>query len=158
MRPVFTKRNPEKNSAFRVWRNTNPYLHQSWHYHDELEIAYIEKGSGTRFIGDSVQPYEEGELILMGSNLPHEWKSDFQDGPAADHDNASLALYFLQDFPGNAFYELPKWTGSTDYYGYLCAVSGSSIPESSKGFIKSYAECCTCAALKKCWRYFRYWR
>lgn len=55
---------------------TLPYFNPLWHFHSEFQISYIIKGKGTRFIGDHVQPFEEGDLTLTGPNLPHLWRSD----------------------------------------------------------------------------------
>ena len=46
-----------------------------WHYHPEIELCYIHKGAGTRMVGDSVRAFSEGDLVLVGSNLPHTWIS-----------------------------------------------------------------------------------
>jgi len=42
-----------------------------WHFHPEYEIVFIKKGVGTREIGDHTSRYENGELILLGPNIPH---------------------------------------------------------------------------------------
>lgn len=47
-----------------------------WHYHPELEITCVKQGRGTRMVGDNVAPFEAGDFVLMGSNLPHTWISD----------------------------------------------------------------------------------
>ncbi len=47
-----------------------------WHYHPELELTYIHKGKGTRLVGDHVEAFEEGDLVFLGSNLPHTWASE----------------------------------------------------------------------------------
>lgn len=46
-----------------------------WHFHDEYEIIYVREGSGERFVADSMEPYTNGDLILIGSNVPHYMKS-----------------------------------------------------------------------------------
>ncbi len=46
------------------------------HFHDEYEIVYILKSTGTRFVGNSIQPYSDGDLVLLGSSLPHMYRSD----------------------------------------------------------------------------------
>jgi AraC-like DNA-binding protein len=47
-----------------------------WHYHPEYEILYFIDAKGTRFIGDSIENINNGEIILMGPNLPHTTQRD----------------------------------------------------------------------------------
>lgn len=47
-----------------------------WHFHSEYEIIYIQEGTGARFVGNSIDKYVAGDVILIGSNLPHYMKSD----------------------------------------------------------------------------------
>lgn len=44
-----------------------------WHYHQALELTYFSRGSGTRFVGDRIQGFKAGEIVLLGENLPHYW-------------------------------------------------------------------------------------
>ncbi len=53
-----------------------PCLDVPWHYHPETEIIYITKSTGSRFVGDHSEPFAEGDVGLIGANLPHVWKSD----------------------------------------------------------------------------------
>ena len=54
------------------------YLHFTypWHFHSEYEIIYIGESTGTRFVGNSIEKYSAGDILLIGSNLPHYMKSD----------------------------------------------------------------------------------
>ncbi len=68
---------PEDNHySFRVTNDIVQYFYNPFHYHESIEIVYTLKGSGTRFIGDHMEPFHEDDLVLVGENLPHCWKSD----------------------------------------------------------------------------------
>jgi hypothetical protein len=55
----------------------SPYYSQPvFHAHPELELVYIGEGYGTRIIGDTVEPFEAGDMVFIGSNVPHVWLSD----------------------------------------------------------------------------------
>jgi AraC-like DNA-binding protein len=49
-----------------------------WHYHPEFEIIYVKEARGTRFIGDSIESITEGEILLLGQNLPHTFQREKQ--------------------------------------------------------------------------------
>lgn len=57
------------------WNDIQSFTYP-WHFHSEYEIVYIVKSSGTRFVGDSVEKFKEGDIVLLGSNTPHFWQSD----------------------------------------------------------------------------------
>lgn len=44
-----------------------------WHYHPQTELTLVQKGRGTRFIADNIELFESGDLVLIGSNVPHYW-------------------------------------------------------------------------------------
>ncbi|HRN56711.1 MAG TPA: AraC family transcriptional regulator [Agriterribacter sp.] len=92
--------------SFKAWRNASPYMHNPWHYHPELEITAIVKGKGVLFVGDNIMNYGENELFLFGSNLPHEWRSDFKHD--TDFYSQSIAVHFKKNFPGINFDQLPE--------------------------------------------------
>lgn len=46
-----------------------------WHHHPEFELTLTLNSRGQRFIGDHVGTYEDGDLVLVGPNLPHTWAS-----------------------------------------------------------------------------------
>lgn len=46
---------------------------QHWHFHEANELICFESGTGTSFIGDRIQPLRPGDVIVLGSNLPHYW-------------------------------------------------------------------------------------
>lgn len=42
-----------------------------WHFHSEVEINLVLRGRGMRFVGDSIEPFQDGDLVMIGPNLPH---------------------------------------------------------------------------------------
>lgn len=86
-----------------------PYINNRWHYHEEIELIYFHKGSGTQFIGDHIQHFKAGDIVLVGSNLPHYWKYDevyFRD--KEDGIPFSSAIHFYENFLGEPFLDLPE--------------------------------------------------
>ena len=110
MQPILLKHVTTVESSFKVWKNANPYYHNPWHYHTEYEITLIEKGRGTRFVGDHIEQYNDMDLIILGSNLPHEWRSDLKPDKEIDNISSSMAIHFKYDFLGLPFYSLPEST------------------------------------------------
>lgn len=47
----------------------------NWHYHPEFELTLTLNSEGMRFVGDHTERYGDGDLVLMGPNLPHAWQS-----------------------------------------------------------------------------------
>jgi len=76
-----------------------------WHFHPEFELTYIVASRGQRFAGDSIEEYRDGDLVLLGPNLPHTWMSR-ESGRKSRH----VALYaqFLEHFGGDAFLSRPE--------------------------------------------------
>jgi len=74
-----------------------PHFTFPWHFHSEFEIVYVLKSSGKRFVADSVEPFQEGDITLMGSYLPHFWKSDVPGNTATSRVNA-IVVQFHMDF------------------------------------------------------------
>ncbi|MFT6370391.1 MAG: AraC-like DNA-binding protein [Maribacter sp.] len=76
----------------------SPHFNPNWHFHPELQISYIVKGRGTRFVGDHVESFEEEDLVLTGSNVPHLWRNDdIYFNPNSKLSTRGLVIYFNQE-------------------------------------------------------------
>ena len=85
------------------------YFYDRWHYHPELELVHIEQGSGTQFVGDNIQHFQSGDLILIGPNLPHYWRCDekYFRGESDLYAQATV-LHFSEDIFGAIFLNQPE--------------------------------------------------
>ncbi len=77
-----------------------------WHYHPEFELTYIAKGKGARWIGNDIGEYQRGELILVGSNLPHCWYSDA--GKSPNQGERAVVLQFPPQVVNEILLGLPE--------------------------------------------------
>ncbi len=64
------------DSSFSVKWDDFPHFTFPWHFHPEFELVYVIKSFGKRFVGDHVEDFYDGDLVLLGPNLPHFWKND----------------------------------------------------------------------------------
>jgi AraC-like DNA-binding protein len=56
-----------------------PALTFPWHFHPELELTHIVKGAGRRYVGDSIEPFDDDDLCLIGGSTPHCWLTEHGD-------------------------------------------------------------------------------
>ncbi|PZX20160.1 AraC-like DNA-binding protein [Breznakibacter xylanolyticus] len=96
-------------SPIRVKWNHFPHFTFPWHFHSEYEILYVIKSYGKRFVADSVESFNEGDLVLLGSQVPHYWKNDdaFFNGDPALHVQA-VVIQFSSDFMDQAMANYPE--------------------------------------------------
>lgn len=75
-----------------------------WHFHPEIELLYCIRGKGTNFIGNSIRSIEEGEILLIGKNLPHTRQRDRESYLLPDvPEPESIVVQFREDFLGSDF-------------------------------------------------------
>lgn len=95
--------------SFRLKRTVLPYMDSPWHYHPDYELIYMVQGSGKRFVGDSVENYYAGDLVFLGSNLPHVWKSDEAYFKGDKHVNVEvIVIQFKREALSEGFFDLPE--------------------------------------------------
>lgn len=75
----------------------------TWHAHQEFQLFLVVSGTGTKFVGTTVKPFDGGDLTFLGPNIPHLWRSDecyFE--PQSEKLSNGLVIYFN----GNALEQL----------------------------------------------------
>ncbi|OQP64409.1 transcriptional regulator [Niastella vici] len=109
MRPQLLKVTKEIRHSFSVRQDLVPYINNRWHYHQEVELIHFQKGEGTQFIGDSIKQFKTGDVVLVGSGLPHYWRFNdtfFDENEAATAD--VRVCHFNETFWGEQFLQLPE--------------------------------------------------
>ncbi len=80
-------------------RNTRAY----WHYHPELELVYVRGGSGKRHVGSHLSYFQEGELVLIGPDLPHQGFTNRLSGHSCE-----TVVHWSADFLGSDFFDVAE--------------------------------------------------
>jgi AraC-like DNA-binding protein len=75
-----------------------------WHFHPEIEFALVRKSGGYRVVGDNVTNLRAGDLVLIGSGLPHVFYHD-RDTGLAD----ALIIQFNANFAGEFLVQHPDF-------------------------------------------------
>lgn len=75
-----------------------------WHFHPELQLTYVKGGKGVRHVGNHISHYKNGDLILIGSNLPHKGLTDAHTGHKAE-----VVVQFTEDFLGDKIDSIPEF-------------------------------------------------
>ena len=93
-------------SAFKCFSHPWPWPQCVWHYHPEYEIHLILNATGQVWVGDYIGQFQNGHLVLVGPDLPHNWTSNSagaMEGPSQeDH-----VIQFHGDAFGPEFFNVP---------------------------------------------------
>lgn len=81
-----------------------------WHYHGEYELTLTLNSRGQRFVGDHIGTHEDGDLVLLGANLPHTWVSS--EKPRANEPTVAVVLWFRPDWLATLFETLPEFAAA----------------------------------------------
>ncbi len=83
----------------------------SWHFHPELEIAFIASGNGKRHVGNHISYYKGGDLIFLRPNLPHYGFTDRFTGASSE-----IVIQMKYDFLGEKLLDAPEMKAITGLF------------------------------------------
>ncbi len=72
-----------------------------WHFHPEYELVLNIKSNGTRIIGDSVELFDQYDMVLIAGNIPHCWNYYVQENTLPE--NHGIMVHFKLESLGEAF-------------------------------------------------------
>lgn len=110
VKATLLKRHAAPDHSFAIAKHDFPYFLKVWHYHTALELVHIVKSEGTRFVGDNIDRFKAGELILLGSNLPHMYQNDegyFEEGSLLRAE--AHVIHFDPSFLNSALTNIPEF-------------------------------------------------
>ncbi|WP_298646536.1 AraC family transcriptional regulator [uncultured Proteiniphilum sp.] len=115
MKPMFQELPFPVDSHIHYYIEDLPHFIVPWHYHPAIEIMYIISGTGTRFVGDHLEGYAEGDVCMIGPKLPHEWRNDEiyfnkESGLRA----TCICLFFKKEIFESNLIRLPEMTNIRD--------------------------------------------
>lgn len=108
MKPVFEQTPRTQWESFHCEVVRGSGYHAAWHFHPEYQLTLVIRSNGHRLVGDNIAPLHAGDLVLVGSNLPHVWQQDEthrrQPQPAVH----AIIVRFLDTFGGRDFLGIPE--------------------------------------------------
>jgi AraC-like DNA-binding protein len=111
MRAIIQKVPTFVDSSFAIQEYQSPHFSVPWHFHPEYELVLILNSEGKRFIGDSIKSFSPGDLVFIGSNIPHWYRNDavyydYSNNPTLKA--SSIFIQFTENFLGENFFSLPE--------------------------------------------------
>jgi AraC-like DNA-binding protein len=102
MKPFYQKLTTLPTQSVIFNNEEKPHFTVPWHFHPEIEILYVVKSSGICYVGDGIHRFTEGEISIIGENVPHWWKSDSK---FLDPDNKLSIKALIIQFNKEIFHE-----------------------------------------------------
>jgi AraC-like DNA-binding protein len=108
VKPVFEKTPHSQWESFHCEVVRGDSYNAAWHFHPEYQITLVIKSCGYRLVGDNIAPLHSGDLVLVGSNLPHVWQQERPAPSDPAHGVHAVIVRFLETFAGNDFLQIPE--------------------------------------------------
>lgn len=104
-KPTLEKISPNFGSSILVKKHTEflKEIKAFWHFHPEIELAYVNKGKGKTHIGNHLSYFNNSQLLLIGANLPHNGFTD-----RLTTNGSETLVQFKPEFLGDTFFEIPE--------------------------------------------------
>lgn len=113
IKPTLEKITPDFGSSLLVKKHEK-FLKTNkpfWHFHPEIELVYVNKGKGKRHIGNHISYFNNSQLVLIGSNLPHVGYLD-----RLTTNGSETLIQFLPNFLGDKFFEIPEMSAINNLF------------------------------------------
>lgn len=112
MKSAVRKSEIQASKAFVVNYLNDPFFDTNWHFHSEYQLFVVLAGRGTRFIGDNITHFQEGDVVFIGPNMPHLWRNDdvFFNKPS-ELRVQGIVIYFPENLFGDCLLKKEEMLG-----------------------------------------------
>jgi AraC-like DNA-binding protein len=94
---------PEHNALI-YQEDKSLVFYDKFHQHEEIQVSLIIEGEGTLIVGNTINYYKKGDILVLGSNLPHVFKSNI----TTNTSSKMVTLFFTRTAFGEHFFELTE--------------------------------------------------
>lgn len=125
-----------KQEALVYQEDFGDILYNQLHQHEEIQISYVVKGAGTLVVGDTINDYKEDDILIIGENIPHVFRSD---RAASDH-VIMYTLFFTKTSFGKDFFLISDLNEVEDFFSRSTYGMKMNKNENSHEIIKIFNE------------------
>lgn len=105
-KPIPFKIQKSKNHALLIQIDEADAFYNQLHYHPEFQITAIVRGTGVFYAGNNMSAFEPGEVLLIGSNIPHLLKNSPTLSTQKEQGVKGISLFFDEFSFGKQFFEI----------------------------------------------------
>lgn len=113
LKPAFEAVRTRNSSSYMLRNFGEEAFSAPYHFHPEFELTLITGGEGKRYVGNRMEDFSAGDLVLLGANLPHCWKTTGKKDKngrikIAGSDPGAVVIQFTENFLGKDFISSPE--------------------------------------------------
>ena len=88
------------------------FFYNKLHQHEDIQLCTIIRGEGTLIVGDTINDYKSGDVLIIGSDLPHVFKSDV----SSIEESFMISLFFTEESFGKDFFKLDDFKELNSFF------------------------------------------
>lgn len=132
-----------KNDFLIIQEDKQWVFYDKLHQHQEVQLSYIVSGTGTLIVGDTVNRFTEGDVIVLGTNLPHVFQSDIP----ATKSSYMLSVFFNETIFWEKFFEIEEIKNLRSFFNR--SNSGFKVLHPTKALRETFAKILNTSKLER---------
>lgn len=125
-----------ENATLVVQEDLGVKFYDKLHQHQETQISLIKKGEGTFIIGDHVGEFKQGDVFVIGENLPHVFNND-----ELEDEVHMISLFFMKSSYGEQFFDFTEFKTLDSFFaasnlGFIVRLAPVDLQDLIVGIIR----------------------